>query len=279
MKETRIAVFRGKKIRKTIHNNEWWFSVVDVCEVLTDSVDAGAYWRKLKQRLSGEGSEVVTFCHGLKLEAPDGKMRETDCANTEGVFRIIQSIPSPKAEPFKRWLAKVGYERIDETQDPEIAIDRAMQTYLQKGYSKDWINQRLKTIEVRKELTDEWGRVGIDKQKDFAILTNEITKAWSGKTIKDYKQFKGIKKENLRDNMTNIELVLNMLAEATTKEFSEKENPKTFSHSKNIAKKGGTVAGNTRKDIENKLGEKIVTSKNVNEIHFKKKKRLEKKEV
>jgi len=278
-----IKLFQDKKIRVKWDSDkeEWYFSIVDVVVVLTDNdfQTARKYWNKLAQRLREEGNESVTNCHQLKMLASDGKYYKTDVADTEQLLRLIQSVPSKKAEPFKMWLARVGRERIDETQDPELAIDRAMQTYLQKGYSKDWINQRLKTIEVRKELTDEWNRVGIEKQEDFAILTNEITKAWSGKSVKEYKQFKGIKKENLRDNMTNLELILNMLAEATTKEFSEKEDPKTFPHSKRIAKKGGTVAGNTRKDIENQLGESIVSKKNAKEIHFKNKKRLEKDKV
>lgn len=264
-----IKLFENKKIRVEWDSDKekWFFSIVDVISVLTDSMDPAAYWRKLKQRLKEEGNETVTNCHSLKMSAADGKMRLTDVADTEQLLRLIQSIPSKNAEPFKMWLANVGRERIDETEDPELAIDRAMKTYLQKGYSKDWINQRLKTIEVRKELTDEWNRVGISNQGDFAILTNKITKAWADKTVKEYKEFKGLKQENLRDNMTNLELVLTMLAEATTKEFSEKEDPKTFSHSKKIAKKGGTVAGNTRKDIENKLGDRIVSRKKAEEIH------------
>ena len=271
-----IKLFQDRKIRVEWDSDreKWYFSIVDVIFVLTESIDPAGYWRKLKQRLKEEGNETVTNCHALKMLAPDGKLRLTDVADTEQLLRLIQSIPSKKAEPFKMWLARVGSERIDETHDPELAIDRAMQIYLQKGYSKDWINQRLKTIEVRKELTDEWNRVGIGKQEDFAILTNEITKAWSGKSVKAYKQFKDLKKENLRDNMTNLELVLNMLAEATTKEFSKKENPKTFPQSKKIAKKGGTVAGNARKNIEEQLGESIITKKNAKEIHFKDKKRL-----
>ena len=272
-----LVVFHDKKIRRIWHSEEWYFSIVDIVVVLTESVDPPAYWRKLKQRLKEEGNETVTNCHTLKMLAPDGKMRLTDVADTEQLLRLIQSIPSKKAEPFKMWLAMVGSERIDETQNPELSIDRALKTYLQKGYSKEWINQRLKTIEVRKELTDEWNRVGISEQKDFAILTNEITKAWSGKSVKEYKIFKDLKKENLRDNMTNLELVLNMLAEATTKEFSKKESPQIFYQSKEIARKGGSVAGNARKDIENKLGESIVSKKNAEQIHFKEKKRLEKK--
>ena len=273
-----IKLFQDRKIRVEWDSDreKWYFSIVDVVAILTDNDFQGArkYWNKLAQRLREEGNESVTNCHRLKMLASDGKYYNTDVADTEQLLRLIQSIPSKKAEPFKMWLARVGSERIDETHDPELAIDRAMQIYLQKGYSKDWINQRLKTIEVRKELTDEWNRVGIGKQEDFAILTNEITKAWSGKSVKAYKQFKDLKKENLRDNMTNLELVLNMLAEATTKEFSKKENPKTFPQSKKIAKKGGAVAGNARKDIEEQLGESIITKKNAKETHFKDKKRL-----
>ena len=263
-KNTSIKLFENKKVRVEWAEEEqkWYFSIVDVIAVLTESVDPFAYWRKLKQRLLEEGNETVTNCHALKLQAADGKMRLTDVGDTEQILRLVQSVPSKKAEPFKVWLAMVGNERINETYDPELAFDRAMKTYLQKGYSKEWVNQRLKTIEVRKELTDEWNRVGIEKESDFAILTNEITKAWSGKTVSEYKKLKDLKKENLRDNMTNLELVLNMLAEATTAEFSKKESPKSFQESTQIAVKGGTVAGNTRKDIERQLGEKIVTSKN-----------------
>ncbi|MBT5342696.1 Bro-N domain-containing protein [Candidatus Woesearchaeota archaeon] len=278
-----IKLFEHHKIRTKWDEDEekWYFSIVDIVAILTEQVDfqtARKYWNKLSQRLKEEGSEVVTNCHRLKLLASDGKLRETDCADTEQLLRLIQSIPSKKAEPFKMWLAEVGNERIDEMSDPELTIDRAMKTYLQKGYSKDWINQRLKTIEVRKELTDEWNRVGINKQNDYAILTNEITKAWSGKTIKDYKQFKGLKKENLRDNMTNIELVLNMLAEAATKEISEKEDPSNFDESKDIAKEGGATAKVAKDRIEKRLGEKVVTKKNAEEIHFKDKNKIEHKE-
>jgi len=256
-----LAVFENKEIRRTWHNEEWWFSVVDVVGVLTESTVPRRYWSDLKGTLQQEGSEVYEKIVQLKLPSSDGKSYETDCANTEGLFRLIQSIPSKKAEPFKLWLASVGNDRINELHDPELAFERAMRTYLQKGYSTSWINQRLKTIEVRKDLTDEWSRVGIDKPTDYAILTNEITKAWSGKTVKEYKELKGLEKESLRDNMGTLELVLNMLAEATTTEFSKKEDPSTFDESKVIAKKGGTVAGNTRRDIEGQLGESIVTSK------------------
>ena len=263
MGEEGLVVFQDKKIRRIWHNEEWWFSVIDILGALSVSEDPRNYWKVLKHRLLEEGAnETVTKCNQLKLVAEDGKLRETDCANTETLFRLIQSIPSPKVEPLKLWLAKVGYQRIEETQDPELAFDRAMNTYLQKGHSKEWINQRLKTIEVRKELTDEWNRAGVKEESDFAILTNEITKAWSGKTVAEYKRLKNLKKENLRDNMTNLELVLNMLAEATTTEISKKENPETFDESKQVAVKGGTVAGNTRKDIEKQLGKSIITSKN-----------------
>ena len=259
-----IKLFENKKVRVQWNQAEekWYFSIIDVIAVLTESQNPQTYWRVLKMRLKDEGNETVTNCNGLKMLAPDRKMRLTDAANTEQLLRLIQSIPSKKAEPFKVWLAMVGNERINETYDPELAFDRAMKTYLQKGYSKEWINQRLKTIEVRKELTDEWNRAGIEKETDFAILTNEITKAWSGKNVSEYKQLKNLKKENLRDNMTNLELVLNMLAEATTTELSKKENPKRFDDSKKIAIRGGTVAGNTRKDIEKQLGESIVSPKN-----------------
>ena len=278
MKNT-IKLFQDKKIRVEWDEEKetWYFSVVDIIAVLTDNDFQGArnYWKVLKYRLKNEGNETVTNCNQLKLIAPDGKLRLTDVADTEELLRLIQSIPSKKAEPFKMWLARVGRERIDETEDPELAIDRAMQLYLQKGYSKDWINQRLKTIEVRKQLTDEWNRVGIEKQSDYAILTNEITKAWSGKTIKDYKQLKSLKKENLRDNMSNLELILNMLAEATTKEISENENPTEFDESKEIAKEGGTTAKVAKDRIEKRLGFNIVTSKNANEILNPKKKEID----
>lgn len=273
-----IKLFENKKIRVKWDSDKekWFFSIVDVVAVLTGNDFQGArnYWKVLKHRLQEDGNESVTKCNQLKMIASDGKYYSTDVADTEQLLRLIQSVPSKKAEPFKMWLARVGRERIDETEDPELTIERAMKTYLEKGYSKDWINQRLKTIEVRKELTDEWNRAGISKQADFAILTNEITKAWSGKTVKEYKQFKGLKKENLRDNMTNIELILNMLAEATTKEISEKENPETFGKSKEIAREGGKTAKVAKDRIEKRLGEKIVTSKNAEEIHFTDKKRI-----
>ena len=262
--ETSMAVFRGKEIRKTTYNNEWWFSIVDVCSVLTESSDAGAYWRKLKQRLKEEGSEVVTFCHGLKLTAPDGKLRETDCANTEGIFRIIQSVPSPKAEPFKRWLAKVGYERVQEIENPELAQERMKQLYELKGYPKDWIDKRLRGIAIRQNLTDEWKERGIETESDYAILTAEISKATFGITPSEYKELKGLsmKNENLCDHMNDLELIFTMLGEKVTTEISHKEKPDTFKKSKKVAKRGGSVAGVARKETEKELGRSIVSKQN-----------------
>lgn len=259
-----IKFFDNQKVRvKWDEDKEkWFFSIVDIIAVLTDSPNPNNYWKVLKHRLKNEGNESVTNCNQLKLESSDGKYYSTDVGDNEQIFRLIQSIPSKKAEPFKSWLAKVGNERIDETHDPELAFDRAMKTYFQKGYSKEWINQRLKTIEVRKELTDEWGRSGVEKESDYAILTNEITKAWSGKTISEYKRLKNLKKENLRDNMTNLELVLNMLAEATTTEISKIENPKDFDENRKIVLRGGKVAGNTRKDIEKQTGKPVISNEN-----------------
>ena len=263
-----IKLFENKHVRSQwdAEREAWYFSIVDVVAVLTESADPSAYWRKLKQRLKEEGNETVTNCHGLKMTAADGKSRLTDVADTEQLLRLIQSIPSPKAEPFKQWLARVGYERIEETEDPELALDRAMETYLKKGYSRDWINQRLKSIEVRKELTDEWEDRGIQKGREFAILTDEITKAWTGLSTREYKQLKSLKKENLRDHMTNMELVLNMLAEATTTEISKQKQPQGFDANKEIAQQGGTIAGNTRKEIEAKSGKPIITSKNAKRL-------------
>lgn len=263
-----IKIFENKKVRThwDIEKEQWYFSVIDVIEILTGSSLPKRYWSDLKTKLQSEGSEVYEKIVRLKMEAPDGKLRETDVADTETLLRIIQSIPSPKAEPFKQWLAKTGYERIEEIQDPEKSIDRAMENYLKLGYSKEWINQRLKSIEVRKELTDEWENRGVKKGQEFATLTDIITEAWSGKTVKQYKQHKDLKKENLRDNMTNLELVLNMLAEATTTEISKEKNPKTFDANKIIAKQGGTIAGNTRKAIEAKTGKKIVSSLNAKRL-------------
>jgi hypothetical protein len=267
-KETAIKLFQDKKVRVewNADQEKWLFSIVDVIAVLTQSINPQAYWRKLKERLKKEGNETVTNCHGLKMKAVDGKKRMTDVADTEQLLRLIQSIPSPKAEPFKLWLAKVGYERIEETEDPEKAFDRAMETYWKKGYSKNWINQRLKSIEVRKDLTDEWDLRGVKKGLEYAILTNEITEAWAGITTKEYKNLKDLKKENLRDNMTNLELVLSMLAEATTTEISKEKKPNTFSESKKIAKQGGTIAGNTRKEIEEKTGKNVISSLNAKEL-------------
>lgn len=259
--QNNIKLFEDKKVRSLWNEAEeqWYFSVVDVIEILTESKDASAYWRKLKQRLKEEGNETVTNCHGLKLEAIDGKMRLTDVATTEQLFRLIQSIPSKKAEPFKLWLAKVASERLNEMQDPELSIDRALQQYLNLGYSENWINQRLKSIEIRKELTDEWKRLGLKEGQEFATLTDIITKSWSDKTTKEYKALKGLKKENLRDNMTNLELVLNMLAEVSTKDISQAVNPKNFVESKKVAKQGGSIAGNARKELEAKTGKKVIS--------------------
>lgn len=278
-KETAIKLFNDKQIRTHWDDNQekWYFSIVDVVGILAESIDPQAYWRKLKQRLKEEGNETVTNCHGLKMRAVDGKMRLTDVADTEQLFRLIQSVPSPKAEPFKIWLARVGSERIDEIEDPEIGIERLMETYLRKGYSKDWINQRLKSIEVRKELTDEWEKRGVQKGQEFAILTDEITKAWSGYSTKQYKNLKDLKKENLRDHMINLELVLNMLAEATTSEISKEKHPKSFDDSRRIAKQGGTIAGNTRREIEEKTGKKVVTSQNAKQLVSSKNKEIDKK--
>ena len=263
-----IKLFETHQVRSQWDEEHevWLFSIVDVVAVLTASVDPAAYWRKLKQRLKAEGNETVTNCHGLKMQAADGKSRLTDVGSTEQILRLVQSIPSPKAEPFKQWLARVGYERIEETEDPELAFDRAMETYLKKGYSKAWINQRLKSIEVRKELTDEWESRGIKKGQDFAILTDEITKAWSGLDTREYKRLKGLKKEGLRDNMTNLELVLNMLAEATTTEISREKQPEGLLENRQIAKQGGTIAGNTRKEIEAKTGKPVISTQNAKRL-------------
>jgi hypothetical protein len=263
-KETSIKLFEEKQVRSVwdADNEKWYISIIDVIAILTESVDANAYWRKLKQRLKEEGNETVTNCHGLKMIAADGKMRMTDVANTEQIFRLIQSIPSPKAEPFKLWLAQVAAERLDEMQDPELSIDRALEQYLKLGYSESWINQRLKSIEIRKELTDEWKKRGLKEGVQFATLTDIITKAWSDKTTKEYKVLKGLKKENLRDNMTNTELILNMLAEASTKDISAATNPKDFEESKEVAKQGGNVAKVARLELEAKTGKKVVSALN-----------------
>lgn len=261
-KETAIKLFEEKQIRSLWSDQEekWYFSIVDVVSILTESPNPRKYWSVLKTRLKKEGSQLTTNCSQLKLKSSDGKFYKTDVADTEQLFRLIQSIPSPKAEPFKLWIAKVARERIDEIEDPEIGIDRLMETYLKKGYSKEWVNQRLKSIEVRKDLTDEWDKRGVKKGQEYAILTDEITKAWSGLSVKEYKNHKDLKKENLRDNMSNLELVLNMLAEATTTEISKEKKPKTFTENKKIANQGGTIAGNTRKEIEEKTGKKVVNT-------------------
>jgi hypothetical protein len=263
-KENAIKIFEQKQVRTHWDEEKelWYISVIDVIEVLTDSIDPQAYWRKLKQRLKEEGNETVTNLHGLKMQAKDGKMRLTDVADTEQLFRLIQSIPSPKAEPFKLWLAQLASERLDEMQDPEITIDRALEQYLKSGYSENWINQRLKSIEIRKELTDEWKKRGLKEGVQFATLTDIITKAWAGKTTKEYKILKGLKKENLRDNMTNTELILNMLAEASTKDISQSTNPETFEESAKVAERGGKIAGDARKALETQTGKKVVTSLN-----------------
>jgi hypothetical protein len=265
---TKLHLFEEQQLR-TVWDSEqekWYISIVDVIAVLTESRDANAYWRKLKQRLKAEGNETVTNCHSLKMVATDGKMRFTDMADTEQLFRLIQSIPSPKAEPFKLWLAQVAAERLDELQDPELSIDRALEQYLKLGYSENWINQRLKSIEIRKELTDEWKKRGLKEGLQFATLTDIITKAWSDKTIKEYKVLKGLKKENLRDNMTNTELILNMLAEASTKDISVATNPKDFEESKIVAKQGGNVANVARMELEAKTGKKVVSELNAKDI-------------
>lgn len=265
----KIQLFEERRIRTAWdeENEEWFFSIVDVVAVLTDSRDPAAYWRKLKQRMREEGNETVTNCHGLKMTAADGKKRLTDVADTEQLLRIIQSIPSPKAEPFKMWLAQVGRERIEETIDPELTIDRALETYHRKGYTREWINQRLQAIQVRKELTDEWDARGVQQGIEYAILTDEISRAWSGMTTRQYKRFKGLKKENLRDNMTTLELVLNMLAEATTTELSKEHQPETFEENKEIARRGGKIAGETRKSIEADTGKPVITSQNAAQLH------------
>ena len=256
-----IQLFEERKVR-TVWDDEagkWYVSIVDVIAVLTESKDAAAYWRKLKQRLKAEGNETVTNCHGLKMTAPDGKMRLTDVADVEQLFRLVQSIPSPQAEPFKLWLSSLARERLEEIDDPEQGIDRMLEYYHRKGYSENWINQRLKSIEVRKELTDEWERRGIKKGQEYATLTDIITLGWSGMTTRQYKQYKGLKTESLRDNMTNLELVLNMLAEATTTEISKERKPRTAAANRAVAAQGGRIAGNTRRAIEAQTGKRIVS--------------------
>ena len=261
MLKNKIAVFEGRKIRRLWDdtNEKWWFSVIDVMAVLSESANPQVYWRVLKKRLLDEGAnETVTKCNALKMIAGDRKMRLTDVADTETLLRLIQSIPSPKAEPFKLWLARVGYERIEESEDPEKAIQRAMHFYLKRGYSKNWVNQRLKSIEIRKELTDEWENRGVIRNDEFAILTDDITFAWAGIKTKQYKEYKKLKKENLRDNMTNLELVLNMLAEVSTTEISKKVEPKNFLQNRHVAKEGGSIAGTARRKLEKKTGKKVI---------------------
>ncbi len=260
-----LAVFQEKAIRRTWHNEAWWFSVVDVCAVLTGSADAGAYWRKLKQRLKAEGSKVVTNCHGLKLTAPDGKQRETDCANTETLFRIIQSIPSPRAEPFKRWLAQVGYERVQEIENPELASARARELYQAKGYPKDWIEKRMRSIAVRGELTDEWKERGVQEGMEYAILTAEIARATFGVTPGEHGKLKGLERAkgaNLRDHMTDLELIFTMLGEASTTEIARRKDAQGFVENKHAAQEGGTIAGDAREALEAKSGRPVLSREN-----------------
>ena len=260
-----VKIFEGSQIRSVWDNEreEWYFSIVDVIGSLTESNNPRDYWYRVKKRMSEEEkSELSTICRQLKLKAPDGKMRLTDVADMQGIFRIIQSVPSPKAEPFKMWLAEVGKERIDEIIDPELTIDRALESYARKGYSREWINQRLQAIQVRKELTDTWQDHGVKGGNEYAILTNEISKAWSGMTTREYKDFKGLKKENLRDNMSTTELILNMLAETATKDIAEAKNPQGLEENKQVAQDGGSIAGDARKSIEARTGKPVITSKN-----------------
>ena len=266
----KIQLFEDKRIRTAWdeEREEWYFSIVDVVDVLTGSENPRRYWSDLKRKLKAEGAnELYEKIVQLKLRAPDGKRRLTDVADTQQLLRIIQSIPSPKAEPFKLWLAQVGRERIEETIDPELTIDRALETYLRKGYTREWVNQRLQAIQVRKELTDEWDARGVQRGSEYAILTDEISRAWSGMTTGQYKRFKGLKKENLRDNMTTLELVLNMLAEATTTELSKEHQPETFEENKEIARRGGRIAGETRKSIEADTGKPVITSQNAAQLN------------
>ena len=262
--DNEIKIFEGNRIRSSWdeEKEEWYFSIIDILGILTESENPRKYWSVLKVRLKKEGNELATICSQLKMKASDGKMRQTDVANMQGIFRIIQSVPSPKAEPFKMWLAEVGKERIDEIIDPELTIDRALETYVQKGYSREWINQRLQAIQVRKELTDAWQDHGVEEGKEYAILTNEISKAWSGMTTREYKDFKGLKKQNLRDNMSSTELILNMLAEAATKDITNATNPYGLEENRQAARDGGKIAGNARKEIEEHTGKAVITSQN-----------------
>ena len=269
LQNDKIQLYENQPIRTAWdeENEEWYFSIVDVVSVLSDSKNANAYWRKLKQRLKEEGNETVTNCHVLKMKAIDGKRRMTDVANTDQLLRIIQSIPSKKAEPFKMWLAQVGRERIEEIIDPEITIDRALETYSKKGYSSDWINQRLQTIRARKELTDAWQSHGVEQGEEYAILTDEVTKAWSGMNTRQYKNLKGLKKENLRDNMSTLELALNMLAEATTTELTKVQNPQGLEENRVVAKTGGQIAGEARQKIEKETGNLVITAQNADSLN------------
>lgn len=261
--DTRIAIFKKKEIRKTLHNGEWWFSVIDIVEALTESTNARDYWYQMKTRVSAEeGIQLSTICRQLKLRAPDGKMRETDCADTEGIFRIIQSIPSPKAEPFKRWLAKVGYERVQEIENPELATKRTRMLYKLKGYPEDWIEKRMRGIAIREELTDEWEKRGAREERDYEILTAEISKATFGVTPKEYKKLKGLKRENLRDHMNDFELIFTMLGERSTTEIHRTENSRGIKKLKSDAVAGGAIAGGARKQLENRLGKSIVSKTN-----------------
>ena len=263
METTKIALFNGKGIRKIIYNNEWYFSVVDVVAVLTDSNNPRVYWNAMKARVkSDDGVQLSTICRQLKLEASDGKKYETDCANTEGMFRIVQSIPSPKAEPLKRWLAKVGYERVQEIEDPELATKRTRMLYKLKGYSENWIEKRIRGIAIREELTDEWQKRGVKEQKEYEILTSEISKATFGVTPSEYKKLKGLKRQNLRDHMDDLELIFNMLGERVTTEISQQEKPDTFVKNKKVAERGGNVAGNARKQTEKEIGRSVVSKDN-----------------
>ena len=278
-KKQSIQLFEEKKVRTFWDEKQekWYFSIVDAIAILTDSIDPAAYWRKLKQRLKQEGNETVTNCHGLKMRAADGKMRLTDVADTEQLFRLIQSIPSQKAEPFKLWIAQVARERLDQMQDPELSIDQAMSDYKRLGYSDNWINQRLKSIEIRKELTDEWKKRGLQEGVQFASLTDIIYQTWAGKTAKEYKRFKGLTKQNLRDNMTNTELVLNMLAELSTKRISETTNPETMNDHSNVARQGGEIARNARLELEAKTGENVISPLNAKQGVLLNEKKSEKK--
>ena len=263
METTKIALFKGRKIRKMLFKNEWWFSVVDIVEVLTNSNNPRVYWNAMKARVkSDDGFQLSTICRQLKLEASDGKKYETDCANTEGMFRIVQSIPSPKAEPLKRWLAKVGYERVQEIEDPELATKRTRMFYKLKGYSENWIEKRMRGIAIREELTDEWQKRGVKEQKEYEILTAEISKATFGVTPSEYKKLKGLKRQNLRDHMDDLELIFNMLGERVTTEISQQEKPDTFVKNKKVAERGGNVAGNARKETEKEIGRSVISKEN-----------------